>query len=100
VLADFLFAGHATVATLITLAQFVTFQRAAQQQLPEAQLSSSCKVLLGCITLGSGALLLQARAVCADSGGLDCPSWLMLLSWLGGIKVGALRARRTRARRC
>lgn len=88
--ADFLFAAHATLATGVTMAQYATFNAPAllarERRQPQS-LSRSCKALLGCVAVASAALLLQVRAACEDAGGMDCHSWLTLLSWLGGVKV-------------
>jgi hypothetical protein len=77
--ADFAFAGHAVLATLLVFWQYVTMRR------PEdSGLSPLAAAACGAAALACCGAVAQIGATCDV---YDCASWMPLLLLLGSIKV-------------
>lgn len=80
--ADFAFAAHAVVATLVVAAQYATMRRPGQDAGVSPVAAGVAATALLAAALGAA----QAGAACAPADG-GCAAWLPLLVLLGGTKV-------------
>jgi hypothetical protein len=83
--ADFAFAAHAVLATLLVSGQYAVMARPGDKKLSPIAAGVGVAVLAAC-----GGSAAHINATCDLS---DCASWLPLLVLLGGVKVRCARGR-------